>query len=103
MLTELQGQIERITYVNKENGFAIVKVRVQGRLQLATVVGNLASPTPGEVLNMRGEWVNHPRYGEQFKVSHFESQAPSSIYGIQIYLGSGLIQGIGPVMAKRIA
>ena len=102
MLTELQGQIERITYVNKENGFAIVKVRVQGRLQLATVVGNLASPTPGEVLNMRGEWVNHPRYGEQFKVSHFESQAPSSIYGIQIYLGSGLIQGIGPVMAKRI-
>ena len=102
MLTQLQGQIERITYVNQENGFTIVKVRVRGRRQLATVVGNLASPTPGEVLSMRGEWVKHPRFGEQFKVSHFESQAPSSIYGIQKYLGSGLIRGIGPVMAKRI-
>ncbi|MEE2839939.1 MAG: ATP-dependent RecD-like DNA helicase [Acidobacteriota bacterium] len=102
MLTQLQGQIERITYVNQENGFTIAKVRVRGRRQLATVVGNLASPTPGEVLSMRGEWVKHPRFGEQFKVSHFESQAPSSIYGIQKYLGSGLIRGIGPVMAKRI-
>jgi exodeoxyribonuclease V alpha subunit len=102
MLTQLQGQIERITYVNQENGFTIAKVRVRGRRQLATVVGNLASPTPGEVLSMRGEWVKHPRFGEQFKVSHFKSQAPSSIYGIQKYLGSGLIRGIGPVMAKRI-
>ena len=102
MLTQLQGQIERITYVNQENGFTIAKMRVRGRRQLATVVGNLASPTPGEVLSMRGEWVKHPRFGEQFKVSHFESQAPSSIYGIQKYLGSGLIRGIGPVMAQRI-
>jgi len=51
---------------------------------------------------MQGEWVHHPRYGEQFKVEHFESKAPSSIYGIQTYLGSGLIQGVGPVMARRI-
>ena len=102
MVTQLQGQIERITYVNEENGFTIAKVRIQGRRQLATVVGNMVSPTPGEILNMRGEWVKHPRYGEQFKVSHFESQAPSSIYGIQKYLGSGLIRGIGPVMAERI-
>ncbi len=102
MLTQLQGQIERITYVNQENGFTIAKVRIRGRRQLATVVGNLASPTPGEVLSMQGEWVKHPRFGEQFKVSHFESQAPSSIYGIQKYLGSGLIRGIGPVMAERI-
>ena len=102
MVTQLQGQIERIIYVNEENGFTIAKVRIQGRRQLATVVGNMVSPTPGEILNMRGEWVKHPRYGEQFKVSHFESQAPSSIYGIQKYLGSGLIRGIGPVMAERI-
>ena len=102
MVTQLQGQIEWITYVNEENGFTIAKVRIQGRRQLATVVGNMVSPTPGEILNMRGEWVKHPRYGEQFKVSHFESQAPSSIYGIQKYLGSGLIRGIGPVMAERI-
>jgi exodeoxyribonuclease V alpha subunit len=102
VLTQLQGQIERITYLNEENGFAIAKVRVQGRRQLATVVGTLISPTPGEILHMQGEWVHHPRYGEQFKVEHFESKAPSSIYGIQTYLGSGLIQGVGPVMARRI-
>ena len=102
MFTELQGQIERITYFNEENGFTIAKVRVQGRRKLATVVGNLVSLIPGEILRMRGEWVNHPRYGEQFQVSHFKSQVPSSVYGIQKYLGSGLIRGIGPVMAERI-
>ncbi|MDA2935519.1 ATP-dependent RecD-like DNA helicase [Acidobacteria bacterium AH-259-D05] len=102
MLTELQGQIERITYFNEENGFTIAKVRVQGRRKLATVVGNLASLIPGEILRMQGEWTNHPRYGEQFQVAHFQSQVPSSVYGIQKYLGSGLIRGIGPVMAKRI-
>ena len=67
MLTELQGQIERVTYTNKENGFTIAKVRVSGQRKLITVVGNLLSPTPGEVLDMKGEWVNHPKYGEQFR------------------------------------
>lgn len=102
MLDKLQGQVERITYTNEDNGFTIAKVKVQGHRKLVTIIGNLASPTPGELLDMRGEWVKHPRYGEQFKVSHFESQTPSSLYGIQQYLGSGLVQGIGPVMAKRI-
>ena len=102
MLADLQGQIERITYTNAENGYTIAKVKVYGRRDLVTVVGNLMSPTPGEILKMKGEWVNHPRYGEQFKLLEYKTQIPASVYGIQKYLGSGLIKGIGPIMAKRI-
>ena len=98
----LQGQIERITYVNDENGYTVAKVRVKQQRELVTVVGNLMAPAPGEIIKMRGEWINHPRYGEQFKVFRYESLVPASVYGIEKYLGSGLIKGIGPVMAKRI-
>jgi len=102
MLTDLQGQIERITYNNEENGYTVAKVKVYGRNDLVTVVGNLLSPNPGEVIKMKGEWVNNPKYGEQFKVVHYKSLVPASVKGIEKYLGSGLIKGIGPVMAKRI-
>ncbi len=102
MLADLQGQIERITYINDENGFTIAKVKVYGRRDLVTVVGNLLAPTPGEILKMQGEWANHPKYGEQFRVLHYKSLVPASIYGIEKYLGSGLIKSIGPIMAKRI-
>jgi exodeoxyribonuclease V alpha subunit len=102
MLTDLQGQIERITYTNEENGYTVAKVKVYGRNDLVTVVGNILSPTPGEVIKMKGEWVNNSKYGEQFKVVHYKSLVPASVSGIQKYLGSGLIKGIGPVMAKRI-
>ena len=102
MLADLQGQIERITYTNDENGFTIAKVKVYGRRDLVTVVGNLLAPTPGEILKMQGEWTSHPKYGEQFRVVHYKSLVPASVYGIEKYLGSGLIKGIGPIMAKRI-
>ena len=102
MLAELHGQIERITYINEENGFTIARVKVHGQRDLVTVVGNLMAPSPGEILKMKGEWANHPKFGEQFKVVHYKSAVPASVYGIQKYLGSGLIKGIGPVMAKRI-
>jgi len=68
MLADLQGQIERITYNNEENGYTIAKVKVYGQSDLVTVVGNLMAPTPGEIIKMKGEWNNHPKYGEQFKV-----------------------------------
>jgi len=102
VLADLQGQIERITYTNVENGFTIAKVKVYGRRDLVTVVGNLMSPMAGEIIKMKGEWANHPRYGEQFKIVHYKTQVPASVYGIEKYLGSGLIKGIGPIMAKRI-
>jgi exodeoxyribonuclease V alpha subunit len=102
MLVELQGQIERITYTNEENGYTVAKVKVYGQRDLVTVVGNLMAPMAGEILKMRGEWANHPKYGEQFKLVEYRSMVPASVYGIRRYLGSGMIKGIGPIMAKRI-
>ncbi len=102
MLADLQGQIERITFHNDENGFTIARLKVYGRSDLVSIVGNLMSPTPGEILKLQGEWANHPKYGEQFKIVKYKTSVPASVYGIQKYLGSGLIKGIGPVMAKRI-
>jgi exodeoxyribonuclease V alpha subunit len=101
-LADLQGQIERITYSNEENGYTIAKLKVYGQRDLVTIVGNLMAPMPGEIIKMRGEWSNHPKYGEQFKIVHYKTTVPASVYGIEKYLGSGLIKGIGPVMAKRI-
>jgi exodeoxyribonuclease V alpha subunit len=102
MLADLTGQIETITYTNPENGFTIARVKVHGEQDLVTVVGNLMAPTPGEVLKMEGEWTTHPKYGRQFKVMHCRSEVPASVHGIRKYLGSGLIKGLGPVMAGRI-
>ncbi len=102
MEIELSGQIERITFTNEENGYTIAKVKIGGRPDLVTVVGYLLSPTPGEILNMRGEWVTHPKFGEQFKVKESKTAVPATIYGIQKYLGSGLIKGLGRVIASRI-
>lgn len=102
MLTDLQGQIERITYANEENGYTIAKVKVYGRRDLVTVVGSFMAPLPGEILKMQGEWATHPKYGEQFKVVHYKSLVPASVAGMEKYLGSGLIKGIGPIMARRI-
>ena len=101
-LADLRGQIERITYINDENGYTIARIKVQGRRELVTVVGSIVNPTPGEILSMKGEWGNHPTYGEQFKIACCETAVPATVHGIEKYLGSGLVRGIGPVMAKRI-
>ncbi len=102
MLTELQGLIERITYFNDETGYTVARVKVYRRHELVTVVGTLHEMNPGEIILMRGEWSTHPKFGEQFKIVYYESKVPASVTGIQRYLGSGLIKGIGPIMAKRI-
>jgi exodeoxyribonuclease V alpha subunit len=102
MPTELSGQIEKITFTNEETGFTIARVKVKGRHDPVTVVGTLMAPMPGEILDMRGEWANHPRFGLQFKVSEYKTRAPASVDGIRKYLGSGMIKGLGPVMAGRI-
>ncbi|KWT82472.1 SF1B family DNA helicase RecD2 [Candidatus Magnetominusculus xianensis] len=97
---EIQGQVERITYANEENAFSIVRLSYEGRI--ITIAGNLLSINPGEVLRLRGAWVNHPKYGQQFKVNSYQSITPATVVGIEKYLGSGLIKGIGPVLAKRL-
>ncbi|MEW6235348.1 MAG: helix-hairpin-helix domain-containing protein [Candidatus Omnitrophota bacterium] len=102
MLAELQGLIERITYFNDETGYTVARVKVYGRHDLDTVVGTMHELNPGEIIQMKGEWSTHPKFGEQFKIVYYESKVPASVTGIQRYLGSGLIKGIGPVMAKRI-
>lgn len=100
--TKLKGQLERVTYENPENGYTVAKLKVYGYSELVTVVGNIPSPNPGEVLSMLGEWSHHPKFGEQFKVVFCSCSVPASVAGIQKYLGSGLIKGIGPIYAKRI-
>lgn len=102
MLTELQGQIERITYVNEENGYTVVQVRLPGRRDLVTAVGHLPSSNLGEMVHMKGEWTVHHRFGRQFRIDCCRTTAPATLEGIRKYLGSGLIHGIGPVMAARI-
>ena len=102
MLMELVGQIEHITFTNEENGYTIAKVTVHGRHDPVTIVGNLMSPMPGEILHMQGEWAHHPKFGKQFKVAQFKTKVPATVDGIRKYLGSGLIKGLGPVMAGRI-
>ena len=102
MPTELSGQIERITFTNEESGFTIARVKLKGRHEPVTVVGTLMAPMPGEILDMRGDWANHPRFGRQFKVSEYKTRVPATVHGIRKYLGSGMIKGLGPVMAGRI-
>jgi exodeoxyribonuclease V alpha subunit len=101
-MTEIRGQIERITYFNEENGYTIAKMRVQGHQGLVTIVGTLLGMNAGEVLRLKGDWTTHPRYGEQFKFASWESVIPATVEGIERYLSSGMIKGIGPVMARRL-
>lgn len=101
-LTDLQGQIERITFTSEETGYTVAKIKVYGRRELVTIIGSIINPTPGEIIKMKGEWTNNPKYGEQFKIVFCQTTTPASVHGIEKYLGSGLIKGIGPVMAKRI-
>ena len=90
------------TYANEENAYTIARVKVYVERDLITVVGYLMSPAPGESLNLKGEWVNHPKFGEQFKVVEYKTTVPATVFGIKKYLGSGLIKGLGPVIAGRI-
>ena len=102
MASSVQGQIERITFHNEDNGFTILRLKVPGYRELVTLVGNLMAPLPGQVINATGEWTNHPQFGEQFKVIQYNTLVPATVTGIEKYLGSGLVKGIGPIMAKRI-
>lgn len=95
-------QVERITYYNEENHYTIAKVKVEGKKSLITIVGTLYSVVPGELLKIEGNWSIHPRYGEQFRVTSYETLLPATVKGIERYLGSGMIKGIGPMMAKRL-
>lgn len=99
---ELEGQIDAVTYSNEETGYTVARLTVRGYREPVTIVGNIISPTPGEILSLKGYWTNHPRFGRQFKAETHHIRSPATTEGIMKYLGSGLIRGIGPVMAARI-
>lgn len=99
----LEAVLERITYANEETGYTIARVATErSGSDLLTVVGPLMGAQPGESLRLQGRWTSHPRYGKQFEVESFTTILPATIKGIEKYLGSGLIKGIGPKLAERI-
>lgn len=98
----LSGIVERITYTNEETGFSVIKIRSKGFHGLVTVVGNLAAVSVGAVLRLKGEWKHDSKYGKQFNAHDYRETVPATVAGIEKYLGSGLIKGIGPVYARRI-
>jgi exodeoxyribonuclease V alpha subunit len=110
---QISGSVERITYYNEENGYTVLRLKpdsrgmlpfkyASGRDELITVVGNLPELNPGEWLKLTGRWLNHPKHGRQFQAELCEQSLPATTEGIKRYLGSGLVRGIGPVMAERI-
>jgi exodeoxyribonuclease V alpha subunit len=100
---ELEAVLERITYANEDTGYTVARVATaKGGPDLLTVVGALLGAQVGESLRLVGRWRSHPRYGKQFEVDSYTTVLPATIQGIRRYLGSGMIKGIGPVMADRM-
>ena len=98
----LAGLVERVTFHNAENGFCVLRAKARGQRDLVTVVGHAATIAAGEWITASGEWVNDRTHGQQFKARFLKTSAPTSIDGIEKYLGSGMIRGIGPVYAKKL-
>ena len=101
-MPKLRCVVERITYQNPENGYSVMKVKVKGYDDLVTLVGNLLEVPAGSVLLCEGDWKVDKRYGSQFVCQTWEEVMPATIYGIEKYLGSGLVKGIGPKFAQLI-
>src|SRR5215213_8718026 len=101
-LEALAGTVERVTYHNADNGFAVLKVQARGKRDLVTVVGHAASVMEGEWITASGSWVSDRTHGVQFKAQTLSATPPTGAQGIEKYLASGQMRGIGPAMAKRI-
>lgn len=98
----IDGVIEKITYVNEENGYTIARLKVPRQKQLVTVAGHMPGISVGEGLRLEGAWVSHAQYGRQFSVARYQTAAPGTVAALKKYLGSGLLKGVGPVMAEHI-
>jgi exodeoxyribonuclease V alpha subunit len=98
----LSGLIERVTFFNEENGFAVLKVKSKGHRDEVTVVGSLPAVNAGEWVTAEGRWVRDRDFGLQFRAELLKSAAPTSEEGIQKYLGGGMVKGIGPIYAKKL-
>jgi exodeoxyribonuclease V alpha subunit len=98
----LQGVVERLTYHSEETGYTIARFKAPRTSELVTIVGNFANIQAGQTLQLQGTWREHPKYGPQFQVEQYRETKPATLTGLEKYLGSGLIKGVGTVTAKRI-
>ncbi len=101
-LEAVTGVLERITFHSEESGYTVGRLAVEGARDLVTLVGNFSNPVVGEQLTCEGRWTAHKEFGRQFAVERYHTSKPATAFAIEKYLGSGLIKGIGPVMAKRM-
>lgn len=96
----ISGSVERVTFHSEESGFCVLRIKVKGKRELVTVIGSAAAITPGEFVECVGTWHNDKTHGLQFKTTHLKTVPPSTLEGIEKYLGSGMVKGIGPHFAK---
>ncbi|MBQ6143650.1 MAG: ATP-dependent RecD-like DNA helicase [Clostridia bacterium] len=101
-MEEISGVVERVTYTDEEKGFSVIKIKANGYRNLVTVVGNISNINVGSVITAKGNFTTNKKFGKQFSVTSWEETLPSDVYGIEKYLGSGLIKGVGPKFAKLI-
>lgn len=101
-MAEVIGIVEDIIFRNEENGFSVIDVREEGTNHLITAVGNFPFISQGERVRLEGEWTTHPDYGQQLKMLTYSSAAPSTIVGLESYLASGLIKGVGSSTARKL-
>ena len=101
-MEELQGTVENIIYTTPDGRFSVFRLRPDGQRGLVTVTVQMDAPLQGQQLELKGQWVEHPRFGQQFKAEHMLVAAPTSLEGIERFLASGAIDGVGPVYAKKI-
>ena len=99
---QLTGAVERVTFHSEETGFCVLRVKVRGHRDLVTVVGTAATITPGEYIEGQGGWVTDRTHGLQFKTQALRVVPPSTLEGIEKYLGSGMVKGIGPHFAQKL-
>jgi exodeoxyribonuclease V alpha subunit len=98
----LAGLVDRVTFHNSENGFCVLRVKARGQRDAITIIGHAAMIAAGEFVQASGTWVNDRTHGVQFRASFLKATAPTTVEGIEKYLGSGMIRGIGPVYAKKL-
>ena len=98
----LAGLVDRVTFHNSDNGFCVLRVKARGQRDLITLVGHAAMISAGEFVQASGSWINDRTHGVQFKASFLKATAPTTVEGIEKYLGSGMLRGIGPVYAKKL-
>ena len=98
----LAGLVERVTYQNAENGFCVIRVKARSHRDLVTVVGHAATISAGEWITASGDWTNDRTHGQQFRAQFLKTSEPTSVEGIEKYLASGMIRGIGPAYAKKL-